>query len=146
LIQGVLHEFSRRQLIQQNIVENSPITENYPTTEQIDTILSFLPLFEGENLIFSSNTAMDQFSEFYKALYENNFVYSFDWSIIQKDAESYFEQPELLHTADLETIRKLLTFHARKDRFYDGHFQDMIKSGFIKAMLQRVRELKHENA
>jgi hypothetical protein len=47
-----------------------------------------------------------------------------------------------LGSADEMTLRKLLTYHARVDHFKEGHFDEMIESGHIVAVLQRIKELQ----
>jgi len=37
----------------------------------------------------------------------------------------------MLERADLETIRKLLTLHVRKERFCEGHLLGMFESGHL---------------
>lgn len=44
--------------------------------------------------------------------------------------------------ATLKTCIKLLTLHARKERFVDGHFASMVQSGHITAILYRLSNLR----
>ena len=76
-----------------------------------------------------------------QALYDNGWVEPFDWSKFQDEAIGYFENPSRLETVDLETIRKLLTLHVRKDRFCEGHFLEMLEKGHIQAILRRLAQL-----
>jgi len=55
--------------------------------------------------------------EFIKTLYACNFIQPFDWGLWQDEAAKYIDYPDLLDSADLETVIKLLTTHVRKDRF-----------------------------
>jgi len=50
----------------------------------------------------------------------------------------------LLEEADLETLRKLLTTHVRKDRFCEGHLDYMFECGHITAILERLQQLEIE--
>ncbi len=75
-------------------------------------------------------------------LYKNEFIQAFDWSSWQEEAEKLLADPERMKDADLETLVKLLTTHVRKDRFCEGHFTSMIRSGHIQAILERLAELQ----
>jgi hypothetical protein len=66
----------------------------------------------------------------------------FDWSVWQEEAERLFNNPEALARADEVTLRKLLTLHSLKERFAEGHFTEMFKSGPITAILRCARELE----
>jgi hypothetical protein len=74
-------------------------------------------------------------------LYENGFVRSFNWVKWQRDAIAYYEHPERLEKARIITCVKLLTLHARKDHFVDGHFAAMVSSGHISRILKRIEKL-----
>jgi O-acetyl-ADP-ribose deacetylase len=51
------------------------------------------------------------------------------------------EHPEVLASADLETICKLLTVCARRDRFCEGHFGVVIENGEMLAIVRRLAEI-----
>jgi hypothetical protein len=79
--------------------------------------------------------------ELLQALYDNGFVRSFNWPKWQRQSIGYYEHPERLDTAKMMTCVKLLTLHARRDRFVDGHFAAMISSGHIARILNRMKKL-----
>src|SRR5215831_13663208 len=79
--------------------------------------------------------------ELLHALYENGFVRSFNWIKWQRQAIGYYEHPERLEKARIMTCVKLLTLHARKDHFVDGHFAAMVSSGHISRILNRMEKL-----
>ena len=83
--------------------------------------------------------------EFMDALYRFGFVRDFDWPVWQKYAEGLWKHPECLKTAKILTCVKLLTTHARKDRFCDGHFAAMVACGHITAILTRMETLLHSS-
>ena len=58
---------------------------------------------------------------FFNALYDRGIVYSFDWGAWQEEGIQLYEDPVALSRADAPTLRKLLTLHARKDHFAEGH-------------------------
>ena len=123
---------------------------------QIDAILKLSPVFEkpercyvevapppeGDTNRFPYYTYSKEVLEFWRAPRENGFMIDFRWSAWQENAERLYENPELLKTADLDTLRKLLTTHVRKERFSEGHFAGMIRCGQIKAILARLAEIR----
>jgi len=122
-----------------------------PTTESVDALLRFLPDFEregfefgtwddaGSELIFDLSSLAGQFVA---ALYDHGWVVPFDWVAWQDEAVQLYESPEALGKADIQTLRKLLTLHVRKDRFCEGHLAAVFESGHVTAILQRLRKLR----
>ncbi len=81
-------------------------------------------------------------SAFVQALYEHQWVdEDFNWPSWQVEAETWFD-PTRVATADVQTIRQLLTTHARKERFCEGHLADVLRSGHLPALLRRLGELR----
>jgi len=123
-----------------------------PSLEQIDAVLGFLSTFEREDFAPSKVEAppgqcpyhvfAQELSQFRQVLYDNGFVFSFDWPSWQEEALRYYEHPEFLRAADLQVLRKLLTFHIRKERFCEGHLSAMVECGHITAILRRLKELR----
>lgn len=128
-----------------------------PTTQQIDAILQFLPVFQREDFSVGEwhggNHAdgvvtppylrsSDAMSEFHRALYDHNWVVSFDWPSWQVEARRLHEAADALKKADLETIRKLLTTHIRKERFCEGHLLAVYESGHLAAILERLAVIR----
>lgn len=119
----------------------------------IDRIISYLPIIEkegnwfckceqdGENyrLIYSQEVCALS-----KYLYDSGFIYYFSWSDWQDKAKEIYDNPELLDSADLLTIRRLLITHVRKEKFCDGHFAAMLEQGHIQAILQRLKTIRDE--
>ena len=62
----------------------------------------------------------------------------FDWPEWQATAEEYVARPNLVAQADLETVRRLITTHVRKERFSEGHFGEMVRCGHIRALVKRL--------
>ena len=48
-------------------------------------------------------------------------IFNFDW-MSWREAERYINDPTALHSADESILRRLLSLHARADRFDEGHF------------------------
>jgi len=120
--------------------------------DRIDALLRFLPGFEStgaghgewrfEDGVMPFLVTSEAVTEFVEALYEKGWVEPFDWGAWQDTAARYVESPAMVAQADVETIRKLLTTHARQDRFCEGHLVAMIESGHIAACLRRLRDLR----
>jgi hypothetical protein len=79
-----------------------------------------------------------------RALYSHKVVIlGFDWTSWREEARRFLD-PAAVRAASLVEVRRLLTLHARQDRFVEGHFADMISSGHVSALLRRLGELTRE--
>ena len=122
-----------------------------PSKANIEAILAFLPVLEAKGFAFGEIVAQpgqlghtrmaQEVDGLVQALYDNGWVEPFDWSKFQDEAIGYFENPSRLETVDVDTVRKLLTLHVRKDRFCDGHLLEMLEKGHIQAILRRLAQL-----
>ena len=122
-----------------------------PSDANVRAILSFLPVLESKGFAFGEMVSppgqfpyarmAPEVDGLIQALYDNGWVEPFDWSEFQDEAIGYFENPTRPETADIETIRKLLTLHVRKDRFCDGHFLEILEAGQVQAILRRLATL-----
>ena len=124
-----------------------------PTAKQIDAILPYLELFSREGIsagtwsgepgYLPSFSMAKEVSEFLDALYQQGWISdTFNWPDWQESAARYLEDSSLVASADVQTIRKLLTTHARKERFCEGHFAAVIESGHIAALLRRLKKIR----
>lgn len=124
----------------------------------VDAILSFLPRFrdldptqacirwpgfriEDGQLIFDRARNHPLVIEFLAALYAHGLVRDYNWPAWQSKAVRYYKDPTTLQKATLKTCIKLLTLHARAERFVDGHFGSMVRAGHITAILYRLSKL-----
>ena len=80
----------------------------------------------------------DSCEQFIQMLDRNGFIIDFDWISWKHRAQFYMDHPEALAKARLTTLVKLLTIHARADRFNDGHWAVVFKSGHIGSILRRM--------
>ena len=124
-----------------------------PASEpRVGRLLTFLPLFEqpgysygewrsppGQFAYFAAN---EDVGRFIQVLYEDGWIEPFDWARWQPRAEALYRDPAAIARARLSTLRKLLTLHARKDRFCEGHLASMLGEGHIVAILRRIAELR----
>lgn len=104
-------------------------------------LLSLLPAFEQTDTV-SGEQVSGEYMRFMEALYQSGALYIFEWSRLHEEAERLFENPRALKEAEEPTLRQLLTFHARKDRFAEGHFDEILESGHITAILRRLQHLQ----
>jgi hypothetical protein len=126
------------------------------TAQQIDALLSFLEVFEQPGFDFGKwqspkgQLPFCELSEwatnFLQALRENGWVSSFDWLAWQHVAAQYVASPGQIASADTETIRKLFTTHAERERFREGSLFAMFENGQIVALLQRLKMIRGEMA
>ena len=120
-------------------------------------MLKYLSIFEKEGYSFSTweggktEDGITEFpfcnysrevNEFQRVLYGESFIINFDWPQWQDKAEQFYSKPELLNTADMLTLQKLLTTHIRKDRFCEGHLACVLKDGHITAILRQLKQIK----
>ena len=123
------------------------------SAEHIDAVLEFLPFLADEGFKpvkevvcepghFGYQVWDPVLERLYSALHDNGFIVPFDWPSWQDKARQYLEFPELMESADLNTLRKLLTLHVRKDRFCEGHFTAMVKIGHIRLLLERLKVIR----
>jgi len=125
------------------------------TRANIDALLEFLPIFETEGFEFGTWVSMHrdgrtssyfnvapEASQFMRALYENGWVVAFDWPAWQDEAARLVSSREAIRDADLKDLRKLLTIHARKERFCEGHMAAMHRSAHLTAVLRRLQDLR----
>jgi hypothetical protein len=68
-----------------------------------------------------------------------------DWLPWQKEAQEYSANPSFIGVADLDSICRVLTTHARADRFCENHFDLVLRSGVITKLLLRLKELRAVN-
>ena len=64
------------------------------------------------------------YQKFIGLLYKTGFVADFDWGSWVPRADFYMARPEAVAKARPSTLIKLLTAHARADRFNEGHLAD----------------------
>jgi len=124
------------------------------TSAQLDAVLRFLPVFETPDYSYGEwfkpknphewphYTQSAEVREFVRILSQEGIVSPFNWVNWQDEAVRLYEDPHTLETADLDTLRRLLTLHIRKDRYSEGHLAAMLKEGHIIAILRRMAALR----
>jgi len=109
-------------------------TKKYGTIMQNcpDTILM-------EPYIYSTNVY-----KFMRIITEWGLVGDFSWPEWQDEAMKYVQYRELIKTADLESLQKLLITIVRKERFCAGVFADMIDKGIVLCILERLKVVRED--
>ena len=83
-------------------------------------------------------------SEWHQALYDRNIIDPESPYLTEEFAtrmRQFAANPSLLSGQDLPTIRTVLTYIARGDRFCDGLMADMFENGAAQAATRRLVEL-----
>ncbi|MEE8147428.1 MAG: DUF6508 domain-containing protein [Longimicrobiales bacterium] len=80
------------------------------------------------------------------AIHAAGLIQDFDWMTWDEEARRYYHDPELLLTADLDIVEKLLTLHVSIDRAVAGHLAGVCTSGHMQAVLRRLREILRADA
>lgn len=122
-----------------------------PPHAAAEAVLAFLPIFEDPRFLPEVVVAeergwtLEQYTrevyEFERTLYRAGFIVRFDWARWEREAYRYYRDPSLLETADCGVIRRLLTFHIRKNVICEGHLASMLREGQIQAILRRLASL-----
>lgn len=133
-------------------------TELKVTTGDIDELLAFLPIFDAEGAVFvkewregtkgKDGTVQlpfpeytDEVDAFFEILHKPCwFMGEYDPAEASKMATDF----SLVERADFDQIRKALFFCARSERFADGGWDNVLKSGFVVALLKRLKTLKND--
>lgn len=122
-----------------------------PTRAGVEAVLAFLPVFEEPQFLPEVIVAeeqgwtLEQYTrevyEFERTLYRTGFIVRFDWARWEHEALRYYRDPSLIGTADCTVLRRLLTFHIRKNVICEGHLAGMLREGQIQAILRRLAVL-----
>jgi hypothetical protein len=121
--------------------------------QQLDGILPYLKLFETPGFLFGHFVTKpgtfgwfsfsEQAGAFVYALYNYGWVQPFDWTPAWLgEFSKYVNDPAMVESADVETIRKLLTMHVRAERFGEGQLCVMYEMGHLTALLRRLKVIR----
>lgn len=129
-----------------------------PTLEEIEILTSFLPRLYvdgfapvdrwdgGEKLKDGSFTLpYPQYNKLVEEFF--NHVSADGWLDYEYNPDKAYEMLKdetAVRRASLEQIQSMLTFCVRGERFSDGHWEQMIKAGYIRRLLERLNEIKAE--
>ena len=126
------------------------------TKEGIAKVLTFLPFVRdinqsagqvlgserhGEIVSMPYASLSERATEFVDACYQANLVQSFDWTAWAEKNAALAHEGKGLESADLDCIIRLVTAHLRADRFVEGHLLEVLKSGLMRRILERLQEI-----
>lgn len=130
-----------------------------PTREEIDELVAFLPKLYAADFVPVRRWAggekqpdgsitmpwpeyADAVKKFFRAASApcwNDPDYSPD------SAGELLRNETAVSNADLDTIKTLLTFCVRGERFCDGHWAAMIEEGHVRRLLERLAEIRAQS-
>lgn len=128
-----------------------------PSLQDIEELTAFLPrLYEkgfssidswsGGEKLKDGSFSMPYPS--YNSLVEEFFrLVSSRWLDYEYDPEQAYQMlkdENRVKAASLTEIKSMLTFCVRGERFSDGHWGEMIETGYIRRILERLNEIKSE--
>jgi hypothetical protein len=123
--------------------------------EQIDELLRFLPLFEVPGRKYTKAWAggekkdgaitmpfpvyMDDVLAFFHVAGQPHWS---DYRYEPRTAGRMLHDDDFIQTCSLDEVRTMLTYCVRGERFCDGHWENLLKSGRIVALLKRLAALR----
>lgn len=111
----------------------------------VNAILGFRPRFEQHTNFAAALPVLQAVQQltidFAGALEQHGFIEVFDWNTWLASLGRPIEDPSLLATADVDTLRKVITTHIRMERFVRGHLESLIRTGYFSAFLDRLQVL-----
>jgi ADP-ribosylglycohydrolase len=120
------------------------------TRDNLASVLKYLPVFEqsgfspGEWDAHEGSLPYFNYSatvlDFIRVLSGNHLIQPFHW-MAWEEGKQLVDHPELISSASLQTLCKLLTAHVRADRFVEGHIAAMFESGQMVRILRRMAEI-----
>jgi hypothetical protein len=124
------------------------------TPKRINELLRFLPLFEqpglriverwhgGEERDGAITVPYPEYTgevlEFFRRAGQ---PWWSDYDYKPREAAAMLADDNAIRSASLEQIKTLLTYCVRGERFCDGHWEAILQSGCVVAVLRRLREL-----
>lgn len=60
-----------------------------------------------------------------------------------EEGQRYAKNPLLIEEADIETLRRLLVYCSRGERFCTGFWKRVVETGFLLGILRRLRDIQH---
>lgn len=129
-----------------------------PTLEEIETLTTYLPRLYGDGFApvdrwdggeklkdGSFTLPYPQYNKLVEEFF--NHVSADGWLDYEYNPEKAYEMLKdetAVKRASLEQIQSMLTFCVRGERFSDGHWEQVIKAGYIRRLLERLNEIKTE--
>jgi len=77
------------------------------------------------------------------SLYEHHVIVEYGEPGWNERMQAFSEDPSRLRSADLLTVRKVLTTVVRAERFGEGAIESAFETGLVQTAMLRLRELAH---
>ena len=136
------------------------MSEEIITRERIDELLAFLPLFDVPKREYVREWAGggetdDGAVTLPHPVYTDDVLRFFrltgqacwrDYGYEPKEARAMLADDALIERATLGQIKSMITYCVRGERFHDGHWEAVLRSGRIMAILRRLAVLKESLA
>ncbi|AJI08366.1 C-5 cytosine-specific DNA methylase family protein (plasmid) [Bacillus cereus 03BB108] len=119
---------------------------NSLSKQQIESLREYMIIFEnveGLKNLKNKESLQEILYRFEKFLYQNEFILNFDyisWGKTEK-VDRYIKNENVVKEANLITIKKLLTYHLRMNRFYEGYLCDVIYIGHMSCIIRRLMKI-----
>lgn len=119
----------------------------------IAEILALLPLLESGQRLYrrQDSNSIDPYDygpelrRWWSSLEQGSFPLRFDWPQWLGEAQALEREPKRLAQADLLTLRKLMTYYLRTERFTSGTLAQIVDNGQLLRILRRLAELNSES-
>lgn len=117
-------------------------------TGEISKIAAFQPYLDGrpDLALFAERgyAAHPDLKPFVETLLTTGIMLVFDYNAWIRESGTDIYDADKLDTYDLLTLRKILTAHFRMDRFEEGHFEQLIQSGYMAAYVRALAKFMEE--
>jgi hypothetical protein len=136
---------------------HNEMTDTLVTPERVDELLRFLPLFDRPGRSFveswrgSESTSSDATAAplpVYSADVQEFFRLAsqacWDDSEYEPSAATMLADDDAVQVASITEIRTMLTHCVPGERFCDGHWEGVLRSGRVMALLRRLKVLRSE--
>jgi hypothetical protein len=128
------------------------------TPERVDELLRFLPLFEQAGRAFVESWSGDERTSDGAAtapfaVYASDVEEFFslagqpcwcDREYVPAEAATMLEDDNLVQIATIDQLRTMLTYCVRGERFCDGHWESVLRSGRVVSLLRRLKVLRRK--
>ena len=131
-----------------------------PTLEELDQLVAFLPRFSADGFLpvkawkgggRGTDGVISMPWPDYEDVVSDFFDFATDavlrWkkgAYLDSEAVKRIDDPEFISNASLDEIQSMLTWCVRGERFCTGHWQDVIESGTLRRLLERVAVIRSE--
>lgn len=63
---------------------------------------------------------------------------------MRERGRDWADDPKVLASAGLDTLRRLVTVHVRTNRFVEGHLEQLVTSGYLARLVERLGQIVRE--